>query len=136
MAFSHWTFNLRLIFLSFLISVSSTPYTLQNFLIQILTNLLSKSSPPKCVSPSVAMALKSLLFFRDNIDTSKVPPPKSNTIIFLLFLLSCFITEIAKESFKFIVVPNPYARAAAVGSVIVLKTLIPANLADSIIAAL
>ena len=60
-----------------------------------------------------------------------MPPPKSKTIIFLLFLLSSFIIDDAIELEKFSDVPNPYANAAAVGSFIILKTSIPANLADS-----
>ena len=46
----------------------------------------------------------------DKIDTSKVPPPKSNTKIISFF-----------KSF----LSNPYAKAAAVGSFITLNTLSP-----------
>ena len=56
----------------------------------ISTNILSKSSPPKLVSPEVPNTSKlvdlSFSFLsKDNIDTSNVPPPKSNTNIFLLY---------------------------------------------------
>ena len=52
------------------------------------TNLLSKSSPPKLLSPEVPNTSKfielSISFSKCNIDISNVPPPKSNTSIFLL----------------------------------------------------
>ena len=44
---------------------------------QYSTNLLSKSSPPKWVSPEVAFTSKTPSSIYNN-DTSNVPPPKSN----------------------------------------------------------
>jgi len=73
------------------------------------TILLSKSSPPKCVSPAVAFTSKipsSIV----NIDTSNVPPPRSNINTFF-------------STFAFL--SKPYAIAAAVGSLIILNTLRP-----------
>ena len=85
------------------------------------TNLLSKSSPPKNLSPFVDNISKFcsslLLIFR--IVTSKVPPPKSKTNIFFSLFFPASLS----------VFPNPYANAAAVGSLIILKTSIPANFA-------
>jgi len=52
------------------------------------------------------------------IDTSNVPPPKSNTIIF----------------FSYIYLSNPYAIAAAVGSFNILKTFKPAIAPASLVA--
>uniref|UniRef100_K3W998 Uncharacterized protein n=1 Tax=Globisporangium ultimum (strain ATCC 200006 / CBS 805.95 / DAOM BR144) TaxID=431595 RepID=K3W998_GLOUD len=85
------------------------------------TMLLSKSSPPKCVSPPVDLTSK-IPFSIDKIDTSKVPPPRSkiNTLVFWP-LLPAFVSR-------------PYARAAAVGSLIIRLTsrpaMAPASLVD------
>ena len=75
-----------------------------------LTSRLSKSSPPKCVSPAVAFTSKipsSIV----RSDTSNVPPPKSK--IKILLSPSPFLSR-------------PYAIAAAVGSLIMRNTLRPA----------
>ena len=73
---------------------------------------LSKSSPPKWVSPAVAFTSKmpSSMVSRD---TSKVPPPRSK--------MSTFFspTDVAFLS-------SPYAMAAAVGSLMMRITLRPA----------
>jgi len=52
-------------------------------------------------------------------ETSKVPPPRSKTRIFFSYFLS-----------------NPYAIAAAVGSLITLSTLNPAIVPASLVACL
>mmetsp|Transcript_29745 Transcript_29745/g.45987 ORF Transcript_29745/g.45987 Transcript_29745/m.45987 type:complete len:380 (+) Transcript_29745:384-1523(+) len=69
---------------------------------------LSKSSPPRWVSPFVATTSKkpSSIVSRE---TSNVPPPRSNTRIFRSPFLS-----------------RPYAMAAAVGSLMIRATLSPA----------
>ena len=75
-----------------------------------LTSRLSKSSPPKCVSPAVALTSKipsSIV----RSDTSNVPPPKSKIKMF--FSPCPFLS-------------NPYAMAAAVGSLIIRNTFSPA----------
>jgi hypothetical protein len=76
----------------------------------------SKSSPPKCVSPAVDLTSNIPLSIV-NIVTSNVPPPKSYTKIFFVFV-----------SF------NPYARAAAVGSLIIRTTSNPAIVPASFVA--
>lgn len=91
----------------------------------------SKSLPPKRGSPSTAFT--SIVFapsFASTIDTSNVPPPKSNTMYlilkkkikypsllfvyfyftFLLYLPSLFLRSKKSSS------PHKYCRAAAVGS--------------------
>jgi hypothetical protein len=52
-------------------------------------------------------------------DTSKVPPPRSKMRMF--FSVVCYLS-------------SPYAIAAAVGSLIILKTLIPAIVPASLVA--
>ena len=86
------------------------PFSFSNSLAQYSSNLLSKSSPPKWVSPLIDKTVN-FDFSRCKTDTSKVPPPKSKTKMFLVSL---------KWLFK------PYAIAAAVGSLINLKTFNPA----------
>ena len=78
---------------------------------------LSKSSPPKCVSPAVARTSKipSSIF---KSDTSKVPPPKSKIRTF------CSVEQLFK----------PYAIAAAVGSLIIRRTFNPAIVPASLVA--
>ena len=77
---------------------------------------LSKSSPPKWVLPFVALTSKTPSP-NSRIDTSNVPPPKSNTRILPSPPLS-----------------RPYARAAAVGSLIIRNTSRPAILPASFVA--
>ena len=79
---------------------------------------LSKSSPPKWVSPEVDRTSKTPSP-TSKTETSKVPPPKSKTSILSLLFLS-----------------NPYAKAAAVGSLIILKTSSPAIFPASFVACL
>jgi len=87
-------------------------------LIKYLVNLSSKSSPPKWVSPDVAITSKNPLSISNN-ETSNVPPPKSYTNIFLSIFLSI-----------------PYAIAAAVGSLMILNTFNPAIAPASFVACL
>mmetsp|Transcript_36914 Transcript_36914/g.43127 ORF Transcript_36914/g.43127 Transcript_36914/m.43127 type:complete len:599 (-) Transcript_36914:345-2141(-) len=70
--------------------------------------LLSKSSPPRCVSPFVATTSKNPSSIVSS-DTSNVPPPRSNTRMF--FSPALF---------------SPYAIAAAVGSLMIRTTFSPA----------
>jgi len=78
---------------------------------------LSNSSPPKCVSPDVERT--SVTPSPASItETSNVPPPKSKTRIFS-FSLS-----------------KPYAKAAAVGSLTILRTSKPAIFPASFVACL
>ena len=69
----------------------------------------SKSSPPRNVSPAVAMTLNTPWLPISSTEMSKVPPPRSNTAM----------------SFS-LLVPNPYASAAAVGSLMMRSTSRPA----------
>ena len=80
------------------------------------TNTLSKSSPPKLVSPAVDNTSK-IPSPTSKIETSNVPPPKSKTRI----VSFCFLSK-------------PYASDAAVGSLIILNTSIPAIFPASIVA--
>ena len=106
-AFSAWVLR-RLIALGLLLI--SIPFFLKNSAAQYSTSLLSKSYPPKWVSPAVALTSKipsSIV----RSETSKVPPPRSKI---RTFLSPCpFLSK-------------PYAIAAAVGSLMILKTLRPA----------
>jgi len=84
-ALSHYVLNL-LIALAF--PLMSTPFAFLKSAQQCSTNLLSKSSPPKCVSPAVALTSKIPLSIV-RMDTSKVPPPKSKINTF--FSLSPYL---------------------------------------------
>jgi len=82
------------------------------------TSLLSKSSPPKWVSPAVALTSKipsSIV----NSETSNVPPPRSKIKTFF-------------SPYPFL--SKPYAIAAAVGSLIILNTFNPAMTPASFVA--
>mmetsp|Transcript_14914 Transcript_14914/g.45582 ORF Transcript_14914/g.45582 Transcript_14914/m.45582 type:complete len:355 (+) Transcript_14914:631-1695(+) len=83
------------------------------------TILLSKSSPPRCVSPAVAFTSKTPSSIVRS-ETSKVPPPRSkmSTLRSALVCLS-----------------SPYAMAAAVGSLMMRSTLRPAMVPASLVAA-
>jgi len=73
LALSHYVLSLLMALLLFLIS---TPFFLKKSAEQNSTNLLSKSSPPKRVSPAVALTSKIPSSIVNN-ETSNVPPPKS-----------------------------------------------------------
>ena len=73
LALSHYVLSLLMALLLFLIS---TPFFLKKSAEQNSTNLLSKSSPPKWVSPAVALTSKIPSSIVNN-ETSNVPPPKS-----------------------------------------------------------
>lgn len=96
----------------------SIPFFFKNSDAQYSTILLSKSSPPKCVSPAVALTSNIPSSIVNN-DTSNVPPPKSK--------ISTFFSP-----FPFL--SSPYAIAAAVGSLIILKTFKPAMIPASLVA--
>mmetsp|Transcript_5673 Transcript_5673/g.20605 ORF Transcript_5673/g.20605 Transcript_5673/m.20605 type:complete len:257 (+) Transcript_5673:2314-3084(+) len=80
------------------------------------TILLSKSSPPRCVSPDVESTSKTPSP-TSRMDTSKVPPPRS---------------KIRIVSFDFF--SKPYARLAAVGSLMMRRTSTPAMAPASFVA--
>lgn len=73
LALSHWVLSLLMALGLFLMSML---FCLRKVEAQNSTNLLSKSSPPRWVSPAVALTSKipSSMVKRE---TSKVPPPKS-----------------------------------------------------------
>ena len=79
---------------------------------------LSKSSPPRWLFPDVDNTSTTPSPI-SSIETSNVPPPKSKTNTFSSFWLS-----------------NPYANAAAVGSLIILFTSSPAISPASFVACL
>ena len=91
---------------------------LLNSCVKKVTKRLSKSSPPKCVSPAVALTSKIPSSIESKLQ-SKVPPPQSNTRICFSFLQ--FLSK-------------PYAIAAAVGSLIILvifnPEIVPASFVD------
>ena len=112
-AFSAASFNLCKAILSV---ERSTPSAFLNSSIIHCVILLSKSSPPRCVSPLVdntSMTPSPISM----IDTSNVPPPRSYTMIFCSFSLS-----------------RPYASAAAVGSLMIRFTSRPAIFPASLVA--
>ena len=112
-AFSAASFNLWSAILS---PERSTPSVFLNSSIIHWVIRLSKSSPPRCVSPLVARTSITPSPI-SMMETSNVPPPKSYTMIFCSFSLS-----------------RPYASAAAVGSLIILFTSRPAILPASLVA--
>mmetsp|Transcript_103935 Transcript_103935/g.144631 ORF Transcript_103935/g.144631 Transcript_103935/m.144631 type:complete len:200 (-) Transcript_103935:774-1373(-) len=80
------------------------------------TMTLSKSSPPRWVSPLVASTSQTPSP-TSSTETSKVPPPRSKTKIVSLFAFS-----------------KPYAKEAAVGSFTILSTSRPAIFPASFVA--
>mmetsp|Transcript_26026 Transcript_26026/g.65035 ORF Transcript_26026/g.65035 Transcript_26026/m.65035 type:complete len:322 (-) Transcript_26026:79-1044(-) len=93
-----------------------------NSLMKWLTQRLSKSSPPRWVSPAVALTSKmpSSMVRRE---TSKVPPPRSKMrTLFSALAPFCFFLS------------RPYAMAAAVGSLMIRMTLRPAMRPASFVA--
>mmetsp|Transcript_17883 Transcript_17883/g.44316 ORF Transcript_17883/g.44316 Transcript_17883/m.44316 type:complete len:370 (+) Transcript_17883:716-1825(+) len=87
-------------------------------------SLVSKSSPPRCVSPAVASTVKTPSSILSN-DTSKVPPPRSNTRMVCSFL--------APSSPSVFLRSRPYASAAAVGSLMMRSTSSPAMAPASLV---
>ena len=90
-----------------------------NSLTMLSTNALSMSVPPSCVSPLVDTT-SNTPSPKSIIVTSRVPPPRSKTIIFWSF------SDLSR----------PYASAAAVGSLIILTTSSPAIAPASFVACL
>ncbi len=86
----------------------STPCLFLNWVTSQSMTRWSQSSPPRCVSPCVAFTSKTPSPISSS-DTSNVPPPRSNTKTVSSFFLS-----------------SPYARAAAVGSLMMRRTSSPA----------
>mmetsp|Transcript_27878 Transcript_27878/g.82008 ORF Transcript_27878/g.82008 Transcript_27878/m.82008 type:complete len:467 (-) Transcript_27878:734-2134(-) len=80
----------------------------------------SKSSPPRCVSPAVALTSKTPSSM-ESIVTSKVPPPRSYTRMFC-------------SPFPPLALSRPYAIAAAVGSLMMRRTSSPAMVPASLVA--
>ena len=94
-------------------------------------SFVSKSSPPRWVSPAVARTVKtpSSILRRE---TSNVPPPRSKTrIVCSLGLDSLRHRRPTPVSVPFL--SRPYARAAAVGSLMILRTSRPAMAPASLV---
>ena len=91
-------------------SMRSILFFLLNSIAKCWTRRLSKSSPPKCVSPAVDLT-SNIPSSIVKILTSNVPPPISK--------INTFCSSPASLS-------SPYAIAAAVGSLIILNTFNPA----------
>ena len=114
LAFSAASFTLCIAILSL---DKSIPFSfLNSFTIQSII-LSSKSSPPSLLFPLVDLTSKTPSP-SSRIETSNVPPPRSYTRT--VWVLSCL--------------SSPYARAAAVGSLIILSTSNPAILPAFLVA--
>mmetsp|Transcript_6370 Transcript_6370/g.21364 ORF Transcript_6370/g.21364 Transcript_6370/m.21364 type:complete len:215 (+) Transcript_6370:1219-1863(+) len=98
--------------------IKSTPSDFLKSAASHSTIRLSKSSPPRNVSPEVESTSKTPSP-TSRMDTSKVPPPRSKIKIVSLAFFS-----------------NPYANDAAVGSLMILRTSIPAIWPASLVACL
>ena len=100
-----------------LVPMSMPLFLRLNSAMQNSTRRLSKSSPPKWVSPAVAFTSKmpSSMVSRD---TSNVPPPRSK------------MSTLCSPPF----LSRPYAIAAAVGSLMMRSTLRPAITPASLVA--
>mmetsp|Transcript_54317 Transcript_54317/g.118414 ORF Transcript_54317/g.118414 Transcript_54317/m.118414 type:complete len:262 (-) Transcript_54317:567-1352(-) len=94
----------------------SMPLSLLNSPKRCLRRYSSKSSPPSMVSPLVAFTSNTPPLI-SRMEISKVPPPRSNTAMTLPSALS-----------------RPYAKAAAVGSLMIRITSRPAILPASLVA--
>mmetsp|Transcript_40160 Transcript_40160/g.103978 ORF Transcript_40160/g.103978 Transcript_40160/m.103978 type:complete len:319 (+) Transcript_40160:200-1156(+) len=95
---------------------SSMPSFVLNSAASHFTMTLSKSSPPRWVSPLVD-STSHTPSPTSSTETSKVPPPRSNTMMVSLFFFS-----------------KPYAKEAAVGSFTMRRTSRPAILPASLVA--
>ncbi len=95
---------------------TSMPVCLRNSSAMWSMRRWSQSSPPRWVSPLVE-STSNTPSPMSRIDTSNVPPPRSNTAIFSFFFLS-----------------RPYASAAAVGSLMMRSTFRPAISPASLVA--
>mmetsp|Transcript_2792 Transcript_2792/g.8024 ORF Transcript_2792/g.8024 Transcript_2792/m.8024 type:complete len:214 (+) Transcript_2792:1091-1732(+) len=95
----------------------STPFLRLNCAIRCCIIRWSKSSPPRCVSPSVAFTSNTPSSMVRRV-TSKVPPPRSKT---RMFFSPSFLSR-------------PYAIAAAVGSLMMRITLRPEMVPASLVA--
>ena len=115
LAFSAASFSLCKAILSLLRSIPDEDLNLST--IHEIT-FSSQSSPPKEVSPKVDFTSKTPSDI-SKTDTSNVPPPRSKTSIFWSLSFS-----------------SPYAREAAVGSLIILRTSNPAICPASFVACL
>ena len=90
----------------------------QKSFIKKFISISSKSEPPKCVLPDVAFTSNTPSSIV-SIETSNVPPPRSYTTTFCSFSVP---------------LSKPYARAAAVGSLIIRRTFRPAIIPASLVA--
>mmetsp|Transcript_26896 Transcript_26896/g.62916 ORF Transcript_26896/g.62916 Transcript_26896/m.62916 type:complete len:280 (-) Transcript_26896:25-864(-) len=103
--------------------------------------VLSKSSPPRCVSPPVALTSNTPLSMA-RTDTSKVPPPRSKMTTLLFSASSSSPSAAASAAAAaaaaapsgFLPLCSPYARAAAVGSLMMRFTWRPAIRPASLVA--
>ena len=95
----------------------STPWPFLNFLTSQSTTCWSQSSPPRWLSPQVALTSTTPSPISSR-DTSNVPPPRSNTRM---------VWSVSPLS-------RPYASAAAVGSLTMRRTLSPAISPASLVA--
>ena len=86
-----------------------------------VTMRLSRSSPPRCVSPAVALTSKMPSSMVSRL-TSKVPPPRSK--------MSTLRSRRSPPALR----SSPYAMAAAVGSLMMRSTLRPAMTPASLVA--
>ena len=115
-AFSHASLTLQKAMLS---AARSMPVSFWNSPMTYFVRASSMSDPPSWVSPEVdstwkTPSLKSMMV------TSRVPPPRSKTMIF------CSTSDLSR----------PYARAAAVGSLMIRTTSSPAMAPASFVACL
>lgn len=113
-----WVLTFFILAFAFSFSPKSSPWTYSNSSMHRFMITLSKSWPPRCGSPAWAKTLISSPWIVRTV-TSKVPPPRSKTRHFL----SVFDLNL-----------NPYASAAAVGSVITLIHSRPAIAHASLVA--
>ena len=113
--FLHFSLTLLKADLSFEISMR---FFYLNYSTQYSTNFVSKSYPPRWVFPLVDFTSFTPSPIHST-DTSKVPPPKSKTKMFLSSTVRLLMSK---------------AKLAAVGSLIILKTFKPAILPASYVA--